>query len=160
MQAAPPSMYEGRASYGMGMWRERAEERDSERRVTVDATQLSTLPGQGPRPRARAKRRKGGDLAVTNRLPTPFLSPRHRLLSVASPRARTFGSRPLLSSRCSDGPAGPVTHARAGGTAVRAATALLLRPVVAAAAGACAAPGGHCRADHHAGRVQAGLHLP
>lgn len=73
MQAAPPSMYEGRASYGMGMWRGRAEERDSERRVTVDATQLSTLPGQGPRPRARAKRRKGGDLAVTNRLPTPIL---------------------------------------------------------------------------------------
>lgn len=26
---------------------------------------------QGPRPRARAKRRKGGDLAVTNRLPSP-----------------------------------------------------------------------------------------
>lgn len=51
-------MYEGRASYGMGMWRGRAEERDSERRVTVDATQLSTLPGP-PTSRARQKAKRG-----------------------------------------------------------------------------------------------------
>lgn len=74
----------------MGMWRGRAEERDSERRVTVDATQLSTLPGP-PTSRARQKAKRGR--------PGCNQSPPHPILISSPPLAiRRLAARAYVRS--------------------------------------------------------------
>ena len=166
------------------MWRARPEGRDSERRVTMAATQLPHFPSprlQLPTPPHHltlAPKSKRRTKKATRRSSLPhqpiaplapsLLSPLLGSASSASsslPRccvaaAAAFLVVPWQPVASSDGPAGSgvVPGARPGG----AAPVVVLGAVAgAAAAGARAAAGGRRgRADHHAGRVQAGLHLP
>lgn len=137
----------------------------------MDATQLPHCPLPRLPPHlapARTKRQKGGkgDADARNpsatSLPPPSYLLRLRLLLalLQSAPARAVQCSAALA-RASDGHAGRpgvVPGARAGGAG--APVVLLGVAVVGADAGAGAAAGGHGRADHHAGRLQAGLHLP